>query len=174
MRRFGIPALLLSLVAGVSGVAAAPAATAATAATAQGCTPWGTVSQIYATSLPYGRGAVDRSVRFGLQFQRCTFGTSVVKHYRLAVTNVRASGKTDIAVGLKAGFESPLGGLGGACYPVVHRTFGVWHPRVAAGTTWTSPAAAATGRDGVRIWGDIRVSYPGASYIGVTDQCRQI
>jgi hypothetical protein len=167
MRRPLLVGILVAM-AGAGVVATAVIAPNAIAATTNGCTPWSSVDVVYPTSQPFGQGAKDTSITLALQFQRCTFGTDTVKHYRLAVHNIRASGKTDVAVGLKSGHES--GGIGGACTNATDRVYSVSHPSVRAGTTWVSAVASLTGQP--RIWGDIHVTYPNASYFNQTNQCR--
>ena len=124
-RRFALLALMLVVPAAAVVGTAVPAAYAST----QGCSNFANIG-----GRTYGKylsvSTTDTSVYMQFQGQKCTFGTAIDWRFRVRVTNVRASGKSDLAVAIKW-FGSTTGKLGS------------WHPSVRAGTTWTSPALSA-------------------------------
>jgi hypothetical protein len=167
--------LAAAAVAAVVAGGAAAAAVSSNAAAANGCTPWSTLETTYPLR-NNGVGAQDRSISLGLQYQRCTVGTDSVHYYRVAVHNILANGKVDVAVGLKDGYRSDVGiGVPACGRTVDNRVYGTWHPRVVAGTTWLSSRYhVVRGPYDHRIWAEIHVQYPADSARGWTDLCREI
>ena len=146
-------AVQVAVVLGLAGTCAlVPASAASSAARAAACTPWVTQSSIHPEDL---WGTPDTSVSLGLQAHRCTFGSDLVWRYRATLTNHYASGKTDVAVGLK---HNDVGGVG--------HVDGVWHPLVASGSTWASPEYGMP--SGVRVWADTHISYRARDMYGAT------